>query len=163
MQFLVLTVLFFVTLLDVAFVKLISFYECDSVHFGRQKKKYKVQKKKMLAEDATNDSTFTNQGDPLPDTVTSDGGQSGEDGSLNGNVAGGDASAVPGVNPSPSVHGTSRVSNPLTQDLVAQHISLLAKTGNGLSHAFVKLELRAKNVTSIDAIEQFPHLRYVVC
>ena len=51
---------------------------------------------------------------------------------------------------------------PLTQELVGQHISLLAKTGNGLSHAYTRLEVRGKGVTNIDVLESYPHLRYLV-
>ena len=51
--------------------------------------------------------------------------------------------------------------NPLTADLVAQSISLLARTGNGLSYAYTRLEFHAKNVSDLDLLESYPHLRYV--
>uniref|UniRef100_A0A8D0E164 Leucine-rich repeat-containing protein 23 n=1 Tax=Salvator merianae TaxID=96440 RepID=A0A8D0E164_SALMN len=40
-------------------------------------------------------------------------------------------------------------------------LSLLCKTGNGLAHAFVKLEAREKELTDITLIQSFIHLRYV--
>lgn len=33
---------------------------------------------------------------------------------------------------------------PLTKDLVGENLSLLAKTGSGLAHAYVRLDLRDK-------------------
>uniref|UniRef100_A0A8D2IZ57 Leucine-rich repeat-containing protein 23 n=1 Tax=Varanus komodoensis TaxID=61221 RepID=A0A8D2IZ57_VARKO len=50
----------------------------------------------------------------------------------------------------------TQVSNPLTEDILKESLSLLCKTGNGLAHAFVKLEL-----TDIAIIQSFIHLRYV--
>ncbi|KAJ3416665.1 Leucine-rich repeat-containing protein 23 [Chytridiales sp. JEL 0842] len=52
-------------------------------------------------------------------------------------------------------------STKLTQDLLAQHISLLARTGNGLSHAYTRLELTGKNLGNIDLLESYVHLRYL--
>ena len=46
-------------------------------------------------------------------------------------------------------------------DLVAESISLLARTGNGLSYAYTKLEFHGKTVPDLDVLESFPHLRYV--
>ncbi|KAG5461966.1 MAG: hypothetical protein BJ554DRAFT_5763 [Olpidium bornovanus] len=52
---------------------------------------------------------------------------------------------------------------PLTAEVIAAHISLLARTGNGLSHAYTRLEIHAKGITSIDILgESYPHLRYLV-
>jgi hypothetical protein len=53
-------------------------------------------------------------------------------------------------------------SNPLTSELIAQHISLLARTGNGLSHAYTRLEIHDKKLTDIDVLENYVHLRYIV-
>ncbi|XP_060618585.1 leucine-rich repeat-containing protein 23 isoform X1 [Anolis sagrei] len=53
------------------------------------------------------------------------------------------------------------VSTPLTEDMMKEGLSLLCKTGNGLAHAFVKLEVREKEVTDITLIQNFIHLRYV--
>ena len=71
---------------------------------------------------------------------------------------------------------------PLTDEIIAQSLSLLAKTGNGLAHAYTRLEssnrfvrnfffvLRTtssflfflrRNLTDISRIESFVHLRFV--
>ncbi|KAJ1558680.1 Leucine-rich repeat-containing protein 23 [Nowakowskiella sp. JEL0078] len=52
-------------------------------------------------------------------------------------------------------------STPLTAESVAQNLSLLARTGNGLSFAYTRLEIHGKGITSIDILESYPHLRYV--
>ena len=51
--------------------------------------------------------------------------------------------------------------NALTTDLIAENISLLARTGNGLSYAFTRLELHGKPITDLDILESYPHLRYI--
>ncbi|KAJ3112224.1 Leucine-rich repeat-containing protein 23 [Nowakowskiella sp. JEL0407] len=53
------------------------------------------------------------------------------------------------------------VDNPLTPDLVSENLSLLARTGNGLSFAYTRLEIHGKGLTSLDVLESFPHLRYI--
>jgi len=50
---------------------------------------------------------------------------------------------------------------PLTADLVAEALSLLCKTGNGLAHAYVRLDIHGKDITDIDMLKTFIHLRYV--
>lgn len=50
---------------------------------------------------------------------------------------------------------------PLSAEIVANHISLLARTGNGLSHAFTKLEIHGQGITNLDLLEHYPHLRYL--
>uniref|UniRef100_A0A803THG3 Leucine-rich repeat-containing protein 23 n=1 Tax=Anolis carolinensis TaxID=28377 RepID=A0A803THG3_ANOCA len=45
--------------------------------------------------------------------------------------------------------------------MMKEGLSLLCKTGNGLAHAFVKLEVREKELTDITLIQNFIHLRYV--
>ncbi|KAK0142254.1 Leucine-rich repeat-containing protein 23 [Merluccius polli] len=50
---------------------------------------------------------------------------------------------------------------PLTQDTIVPGLSLLCRTGNGLSHAFVKLDLRDKELTDIAALSHFVHLRFL--
>ncbi|KAJ3219999.1 Leucine-rich repeat-containing protein 23 [Dinochytrium kinnereticum] len=57
--------------------------------------------------------------------------------------------------------GEEKVPVPLTMEMVGQHISLLARTGNGLSHAYTRLEIHGKGVTGIDILENYPHLRYI--
>ncbi|KAJ3027500.1 UNVERIFIED_CONTAM: Leucine-rich repeat-containing protein 23 [Siphonaria sp. JEL0065] len=49
----------------------------------------------------------------------------------------------------------------LSAEMVGQHISLLARTGNGLSHAYTRLEIHSKNITNIDVLENYLHLRYI--
>ncbi|XP_025020867.1 leucine-rich repeat-containing protein 23 [Python bivittatus] len=54
-----------------------------------------------------------------------------------------------------------QVSNPLTEEMLKDGLSLLCKIGNGLAHAFVKLEVKEKELTDITLIQNFIHLRYV--
>ncbi len=54
------------------------------------------------------------------------------------------------------------VAKPLTEELVATHLSALAKSANGLGLAFVKLELHGQGITSVDILSNYPHLRYLV-
>jgi len=51
--------------------------------------------------------------------------------------------------------------NPLTEDIIAESLSLLCKTGDGLSHAYVRLDIHERGVTDIDMLKCFIHLRYV--
>ncbi|XP_069834950.1 leucine-rich repeat-containing protein 23 [Dendropsophus ebraccatus] len=50
---------------------------------------------------------------------------------------------------------------PLTEEMLKEGLSLLCKTGNGLSHAYVKLDVQDKELTDISVLESFIHLRYV--
>uniref|UniRef100_A0A8C0BR23 Leucine-rich repeat-containing protein 23 n=1 Tax=Buteo japonicus TaxID=224669 RepID=A0A8C0BR23_9AVES len=50
---------------------------------------------------------------------------------------------------------------PLTEEVLKEGLSLLCKTGNGLAHAYVKLEAKYKGLTDISLLECFIHLRYV--
>lgn len=63
--------------------------------------------------------------------------------------------------PTSTSHG-KRDTKPLTAQVAAKGISLLAKTGNGLSYAYTKLELHALELTGIDILQHYPHLRYIV-
>jgi hypothetical protein len=58
--------------------------------------------------------------------------------------------------------GAGSGSSKLTAEIVGQHISLLARTGNGLSHAYTRLEIQGKSITNIDILENYTHLRYLV-
>ncbi|TPX74959.1 hypothetical protein CcCBS67573_g03764 [Chytriomyces confervae] len=49
----------------------------------------------------------------------------------------------------------------LTAEAVGQHLSLLARTGNGLSHAYTRLEIHGKPIENIDVLETYLHLRYI--
>ncbi|XP_026188100.1 leucine-rich repeat-containing protein 23 [Mastacembelus armatus] len=49
----------------------------------------------------------------------------------------------------------------LTQETISQGLSLLCRTGNGLGHAFVKLDLKDKGLNDIAAISSYVHLRYL--
>lgn len=60
---------------------------------------------------------------------------------------------VPGSAPAASL--------PLTAEIVSSNISLLARTGNGLSFAYTRLEVHSKGITDLDILESFPNLRYV--
>ncbi|KAG9269606.1 leucine-rich repeat-containing protein 23 [Astyanax mexicanus] len=50
---------------------------------------------------------------------------------------------------------------PLTQDMMAQSLSLLCRTGNGLAHAFVKADLKERSLTDIALLSSFVHLRFL--
>uniref|UniRef100_A0A667WW00 Leucine-rich repeat-containing protein 23 n=1 Tax=Myripristis murdjan TaxID=586833 RepID=A0A667WW00_9TELE len=49
----------------------------------------------------------------------------------------------------------------LTKETIAEGLSLLARTGNGLSHAFVRLDLTDKGLTDITAISSYVHIRFL--
>ncbi|XP_044207594.1 leucine-rich repeat-containing protein 23 [Thunnus albacares] len=49
----------------------------------------------------------------------------------------------------------------LTQETITQGLSLLCRTGNGLGHAFVKLDLKDKRLNDIAAISSYIHLRFL--
>ena len=51
--------------------------------------------------------------------------------------------------------------NPLTSEIVSSNISLLARTGNGLSFTYTRLEVHSKGITDLDILESYPNLRYV--
>ncbi|XP_036617775.1 leucine-rich repeat-containing protein 23 [Trichosurus vulpecula] len=53
------------------------------------------------------------------------------------------------------------IPNPITEDTMKEGLSLLCKTGNGLSHAYVKLEAKDKELTDISLLSSYIHLRYV--
>ncbi|KAJ3092689.1 Leucine-rich repeat-containing protein 23 [Quaeritorhiza haematococci] len=53
------------------------------------------------------------------------------------------------------------VSKTLTSEMVTEGVSLLARTGNGLSYAYTRLELHGKGITDLLLLEQYPHLRYL--
>uniref|UniRef100_A0A3B3ZR08 Leucine-rich repeat-containing protein 23 n=1 Tax=Periophthalmus magnuspinnatus TaxID=409849 RepID=A0A3B3ZR08_9GOBI len=48
----------------------------------------------------------------------------------------------------------------LTQNDIQEGLSLLCKTGNGLAHAFIKLDLK-KRLSNISAISNFIHIRFL--
>ncbi|XP_031172381.1 leucine-rich repeat-containing protein 23 isoform X2 [Sander lucioperca] len=49
----------------------------------------------------------------------------------------------------------------LTQETISQGLSLLCRTGNGLGHAFVKVDLKDKGLNGIAAISSYTHLRFL--
>ncbi|XP_061075381.1 leucine-rich repeat-containing protein 23 isoform X1 [Conger conger] len=49
----------------------------------------------------------------------------------------------------------------VTQEMVEQGLSLLCRTGNGLSHAFVKLDLKERRLTDLTLLTSFVHLRFL--
>lgn len=51
--------------------------------------------------------------------------------------------------------------NPLTEEMLADSLSLLCKTGDGLAHAYVRLDVHEKELTDISILSCFIHLRYV--
>ncbi|XP_054446947.1 leucine-rich repeat-containing protein 23 [Pteronotus mesoamericanus] len=50
---------------------------------------------------------------------------------------------------------------PLTEDMMKEGLSLLCKTGNGLAHAYAKLEVKERDLTDISLLRSYIHLRYV--
>jgi len=49
----------------------------------------------------------------------------------------------------------------LTEQMCGDSLSLLCKIGNGLSHAYVKMDLHGKSLTDISIISAFVHVRYL--
>nr|XP_020472226.1 leucine-rich repeat-containing protein 23 [Monopterus albus] len=49
----------------------------------------------------------------------------------------------------------------LTQETISQGLSLLCRTGNGMGHAFIKLNLNNKGLHDIAAISSYIHLRFL--
>ncbi|KAF5903520.1 leucine-rich repeat-containing protein 23 [Clarias magur] len=49
----------------------------------------------------------------------------------------------------------------LTQDMIGENISLLCRIGDGLSHAFVRLDLQNRNLSDIALLTSFVHLRFL--
>ncbi|XP_075468733.1 leucine-rich repeat-containing protein 23 [Ascaphus truei] len=50
---------------------------------------------------------------------------------------------------------------PLNEEMLKEGLSLLCKTGNGLAHAYVKLDVKDRELTDISVLQSFIHLRYV--
>ncbi|XP_035697868.1 leucine-rich repeat-containing protein 23-like [Branchiostoma floridae] len=51
--------------------------------------------------------------------------------------------------------------HPLTEEMLGDCLSLLCKTGNGLAHAYVRLDIHEREITDISILKSFIHLRYV--
>jgi len=51
--------------------------------------------------------------------------------------------------------------NELTEDIIAESLSLLCKTGDGLAHAYVRLDIHERAITDISILKNFIHLRYL--
>lgn len=49
----------------------------------------------------------------------------------------------------------------LSEEIAGQSLSLLCKSGDGLSHAFVRLDLKQKDLSDISILQGYIHLRYV--
>lgn len=49
----------------------------------------------------------------------------------------------------------------LTEETMAGSLQLLCKTGNGLSHAYVRLDVAQKELTDISIVKNYIHLRYI--
>lgn len=56
---------------------------------------------------------------------------------------------------------SSASANPLSTELIGDNLSLLCKTGNGVAHAYVRLDVPDKEITDIEAIKTFKYLRYL--
>jgi Leucine-rich repeat (LRR) protein len=55
----------------------------------------------------------------------------------------------------------SATSVPLFAAMISKHLSLIARTVEGLSHSYIRLELHEKEITNLNDLEKFPHLRYI--
>lgn len=55
------------------------------------------------------------------------------------------------------------VEKPLTQEIISTNgcLSLLCKTGNSLAHAYVRLDIKDREITDISCLKVFVHLRYI--
>jgi Leucine-rich repeat (LRR) protein len=53
------------------------------------------------------------------------------------------------------------VDNPLVSEVVGENLSLLCKTGNGLAHAFVRLDVKNKKLTDVSILNCYVHIRYL--
>lgn len=51
--------------------------------------------------------------------------------------------------------------NPLTAEIIGKNLSMLCKTGDGVAHAYVRLDVPQKELTDIDSIKTFKHVRYL--
>ncbi|KAJ8259698.1 hypothetical protein GJAV_G00172390 [Gymnothorax javanicus] len=49
----------------------------------------------------------------------------------------------------------------LTQEMLVQGLSLLCRTGSGLSHTFVKLDVKDRRLTDLTLLSSFVHLRFL--
>ncbi|KAI8930289.1 hypothetical protein BC831DRAFT_440006 [Entophlyctis helioformis] len=106
-----------------------------------------------------------NTSNDLPGTADSGGnGQDGQDGEGDSSKLDDGVSAPSGANDAPAGgNALSPSAVPLTIDLISKSLSLIARTGTGLSHAYTRLEIHGKGITNLEAIDKFPHLRYVDC
>ncbi|ELU09120.1 hypothetical protein CAPTEDRAFT_183796 [Capitella teleta] len=50
---------------------------------------------------------------------------------------------------------------PLTEEMLTECLSLLCKTGDGMAHAYVKLDAHDRELTDISILQGFIHLRFV--
>ncbi|KAM6161786.1 LOW QUALITY PROTEIN: leucine-rich repeat-containing protein 23 [Erethizon dorsatum] len=50
---------------------------------------------------------------------------------------------------------------PLTLEMMKEGLSMLCKTGDGLAHAYVKLDVKDRDLTDISLLCSYIHLRYV--
>ncbi|KAJ0036733.1 hypothetical protein NQD34_005410 [Periophthalmus magnuspinnatus] len=57
--------------------------------------------------------------------------------------------------------GSQELVQCLTQNDIQEGLSLLCKTGNGLAHAFIKLDLKKRRLSNISAISNFIHIRFL--
>jgi hypothetical protein len=51
----------------------------------------------------------------------------------------------------------------LSIEQVAANISQLAKTMNGLEHAFTRVDIHEQSITHVDIFKRYQHLRILVC
>lgn len=50
---------------------------------------------------------------------------------------------------------------PLTEAMMKEGLSLLCKIGSGLAHAYIKLEVKDRDLTDVSLLRSYIHLRYV--
>jgi len=51
--------------------------------------------------------------------------------------------------------------NPLIQEMIPEYLSLLSKIGTGLAHAYVRFDAHERDLTDIEYLKKFIHVRYL--
>jgi len=51
--------------------------------------------------------------------------------------------------------------NPLVQEMIPEYLSLLSKIGTGLAHAYVRFDAHERDLTDIEYLKKFIHVRYL--
>lgn len=52
-------------------------------------------------------------------------------------------------------------STPLSTEMAGESLSLLCRTGSGMAHAYVRIDIKDKGLTDISILKNYKHIRYV--